>query len=522
MPNPVVRPSSASNGEPLLAIRQLSKQFGGAQALSNVDFELMHGEIHGLVGANGAGKSTLIRVIAGVVRPDAGEIRVDGRPVSIRGPLGAASFGFHFIHQELNLVPKFSARQNMVLGLRKPKRLAVINWRAVEGTLRPIAERLGIDFPLDTPVERLSIANRWLVSIGRALVDSARLVAMDEPTASLSATEVERLFRIIGDLRDEGVAVLYVSHRLAEIQQLCDRATVFKDGQRVATVERGDLTRAALVEAIVGSRADSPSSSPTLKPTADAGHQPGPAVLEVHRLSRPPLVRDVSFTLHRGELLGLAGLVGAGRTETARAVFGADRLTGGSLKLDGRVFRPRSTPDSVKRGLALVPEERRSQGLILQKNVRFNLSLVSLRQLRILRWFPALSMRRLDRQARDIVAKLSIRPERTDTVVSRLSGGNQQKVVIGKWLARRSSVLILDEPTRGVDVSARAEIHRVMRELADSGMGVLVIASEFAELLDCDRVLVMDRGAIVGELRGGDITEQAILRLCYIEDEATA
>jgi ribose transport system ATP-binding protein len=496
--------------EALLSIRHVSKHFGGAQALSDVSLDLLAGETHGFVGANGAGKSTLIKILAGVVRADSGETRVGGRPTEIRNPPGAAALGFHFIHQELNLVPKFSARQNMVLGLSKPTRRGMVDWRAVDRLVRPVAERLGMDFSLDEPVQRLSVADRWLISIGRALVDSARLVAMDEPTASLSATEVDRLFGIIRELKRDGVAVIYVSHRLAEIQALCDRATVFKDGRIVDTLQGSAITHNALVRAIVGSE-----MGPRASRTGSVPPQIYEPVLEVRHLARAPLVREVSFTLGRYEVLGLAGLVGSGRTETARILFGADTPAAGTLVLDGRSFEPRSTSEAVRRGIALVPEERRSQGLVLNKSVRFNLALPNLRSLRLIRWLPVLNMRRYESRALDLIGSLGVQPARTDVVVGHLSGGNQQKVVIGKWLARKAKVLILDEPTRGVDIGARAEIHRLVRELADGGIGILMIASEFQELLDCDRVIVMDRGVIVGELLGADITEQAMLRLCY-------
>jgi ribose transport system ATP-binding protein/rhamnose transport system ATP-binding protein len=332
---------------------------------------------------------------------------------------------------------------------------------------------------------------------------------MDEPTASLSADEAARLFRIVRELAEQGVSILYVSHRLDEVTALCDRVTVFKDGRQVATFNRDAATRPALMRAIVG--ADMVALG---ERSVEAQGARAP-ILEVRNLRRLPAVRDVSFELGVGEVLGLAGLVGAGRTETARLIFGADRLMAGEMRLDGKAFRPGSTYAAVQRGVALVPEERRSQGLILRKSVAFNINLAIASRFRLARWLPLLVQRRANIRARDVAESLSIQPRRTDVLVNRLSGGNQQKVVMGKWLDRSARVLILDEPTRGVDVGARVELHRIIRGLADGGLGVIMISSDFEELLGCDRVLVMAEGEIRRELRRSEISEQTILEACY-------
>ena len=494
---------------PFLQVRGLAKHFGGVQALKGVDLDIAAGEVHGLVGANGAGKSTLIRLLAGLYQPDAGSIMVDGKPVTIVDPEHASEIGLNFIHQDLNLVPKFNAIENMTLGLPKASRFGLITWGPVRRQVEEVARRLGVDFPLDIPVETLSVANQWLISIGRALVRRARLIAMDEPTASLSAEEAGRLFQIIRELSSDGIAILYVSHRLDEIMDLCDRVTVFKDGVRVLHTDRAAMTKGGLVRAIVGCDVAAASS-------AGAPDHGGPVVLETRHLGRGIIVRDVSLQLHAGEVLGLAGLVGAGRSELVRLIFGADRADTGTILLDGAPWRPAGPHDAFARGIGFIPEERRSQGLVLQKDVSFNINLADLRPLRYAAPIPLISLSRAARRAKEVAHQLQIKTPRVTTPVIELSGGNQQKVVIGKWLTRHLRVLILDEPSRGVDVGARAEIHRIIKELAAGGVGVIVISSEVEELPDlCNRVLVMVEGRVAGELTGREITKEAILQLSY-------
>jgi ribose transport system ATP-binding protein len=493
---------------PFVEAVHVSKAFGGVQALDDVSLGFEPGEVHGLIGANGAGKSTFVRILAGVHQPDAGEIILDGQPRHVRNPLVARGLGMSFIHQELNLVPKFSVLTNLGLGLRKPTRFGMTDWRAFRAEVEPVAERLKFPFRLDAIAEDLSVADRWLVSIGHALVHKARLVAMDEPTASLSADEVDRLFDVIADLRSSGVAVIYVSHRLDEVEHLCDRVSVFRNGRLVGSLVRGEITRARLIEGIIGG------------PPPQAHRASGVAVeretvLRIEDVRRPPMVNGVSFTLGRGETVGLAGLVGAGRTELARILFGVDKGAEGRVVLDGREIRPGSTRDAARLGIALVPEERRTQGLLLRESVRFNLTLPSLRSFRVTPTLPYVRLEGAARASRDMVQRLDIRTPDVETTVGRLSGGNQQKVVVGKWLMRQPRVLILDEPTRGVDVGARAEIHRTIRELAAGGVPILMIASELEELLGCDRVLVMREGRVAGELAGEAITVPAMLALCY-------
>ena len=496
---------------PIVEVRNLSKRFGAVKALTDVSLQVRAGEVCGLVGANGAGKSTLIRVLAGAHQPDSGTILIDGSSVSIRDPAHATELGLNFIHQELSLVPKMTALQNLTLGLKKPSHAgAFIDWRATEREVAPVAERLNMGFRLSTKVQQLSIADQWLVAIGRALLRRARVIAMDEATASLSDDETQRLFRLIRELADSGVAILYVTHRLHEVTELCDTVTVFRDGRSVRSLRRSEVSRPVLVQEIIGRRLETTGYEPRIETSNDK------ALLEVKHLVRRPSVRDVSFSVHAGEVLGLAGLVGAGRTEVARLIFGADRAESGEIWLDGERLDSLTPPRAVDKGIALVPEERRTQGLILSESVMLNVNLSSLQALRLAPRSPFISKKRGRERAHTQVNNLGIKTPGVNTRVSQLSGGNQQKVVIAKWLVRAVKILILDEPTRGVDVSTRAEMYLTIRRLAAEGRGVLMISSEFDEFaLCCDRVLVMAEGRIVGSLTGAEITENRILELSY-------
>jgi len=493
---------------PFLEARGVRKAYGGVQALKGVSLTLRAGEIHGLVGANGAGKSTLIRILAGLAHADAGEVLIDGNPVSIASPSSATDLGMNFIHQELAFVPGMTVLENIMLGLPKASRFGIIDWKSIARDVEPVARRVGITASLTAEVRDLSTAENWLINICRALMRKARLIVMDEPTASLSASESEKLFKIIEDLRSSGVSILYVSHRLDEILRLCTDVTVFRDGTFVSVIDRPKLTRAALVEAIVGGVVESlPHEKETVRKDV---------VLSVSGLTRAPKVEDVSFDLHRGEVLGIGGLVGAGRTELVRLIYGADQPDSGSMVFDQRPFQPKTPAQAVKAGLGLVPEERRADGLLLTKSVAFNLQLSNLENIIRSPAMPLIDYRRREKLSSQIVRDLAVRTESIETPVGLLSGGNQQKVLIGRWLLRRPKVLILDEPTRGVDIGARADIHRLIRELAAGGMAVIVVSSEPDELPDlCDRVLVMAEGRIVRELEGRAISRNALVEASY-------
>jgi ABC-type sugar transport system ATPase subunit len=504
-PQPQGTPSASS----LLDVEDVAKSYGGVRALKGVSLFLRAGEVHGLVGANGAGKSTLIRILAGLTQPDRGRVALDGKVVSIPTPHRANELGMNFIHQELAFVPGMTVLQNIMLGVPKKTRLGMIDWRAIARDVEPIARRVGIVAPLFANVKGLSTAENWLINICRALVRKARLIVMDEPTASLAMSESEKLLSIVRDLSRSGVAVLYVSHRLNEILGLCDAATVFRDGLTVARMERTELSRAALVEAIVGGGVER-LAKPDRKARRDE------IALKATNLARLPKVRGVSFELHRGEVLGIGGLVGAGRSELTRLVFGVDKVDAGTMILDGAPFSPRNPAQAVKAGLGLVPEERRAEGLVLTKSVAFNLQIANLARIVRSPLLPLIDYQRRESLSLSMIRDLAIKTENIETPVGRLSGGNQQKVVIGRWLLRAPKVLILDEPTRGVDIGARGEIHRLIRDLAANGMAILVVSSEPDELPDlCDRVLVMAEGQIVRELTGDALSRNAIIEASY-------
>ncbi|HWJ75528.1 MAG TPA: sugar ABC transporter ATP-binding protein [Kaistia sp.] len=496
--------------KPFIVAENIAKAYGGVQALTGVSLSIAPGEVHGLVGANGAGKSTLIKVLAGLVQPDAGRIVVDDVPVSLPTPHHATNLGMSFIHQELAFIPGMNVLQNILLGVPKKTRFGMVDWQAAARDVAPIAERVGIKAPLFASVKGLSTAENWLINICRALVRNARLIVMDEPTASLSAAEAEKLFAIVEDLSASGVAVLYVSHRLDEIMRLCSRVSIFRDGRSVGCLEGAAITRPALIEAIVGGKVESLAAA-ARHPVARRD-----VALTVKALTRAPKVNSVCFELRRGEVLGIGGLVGAGRTELARLIYGADRPDSGVMTLDGAAFSPRNPTQAVKAGLGLVPEERRAEGLLITKSVAFNLQIANLANIVRSPAWPLIHRRKREALSLQIVRDLAVKTPNIDTPVGRLSGGNQQKVVIGRWLLRAPKVLILDEPTRGVDIGARSEIHRLVRELAARGMAVIVISSEPDELPDlCDRVLIMVEGRVVSTLEGEAITRNAVVEASY-------
>ncbi|MBS1878896.1 MAG: sugar ABC transporter ATP-binding protein [Actinobacteria bacterium] len=497
---------------PLIRMSGIRRAFPGVQAVDGVDFYLAAGEIVGLVGKNGAGKSTLLKILAGIVAPDEGEIAIDGTPVHLPyGPVDAGRMGIAVVHQELEIVPGLSVAENVAVGAGFPRRRlsGAVDWRALRKAAREIIDDLHPGIDPATAAGELSLAQQRLVMIARAIYRRARVVILDEPSAALNDEEITQLHGVVRRLAERGCAVVYVSHRLQEILDLTERTVVMRDAHVVDERATAEFTHAALVEAITGHEG---FDATVTRPAAAALGDP---VLEVEGLTRSGSVEDVSFTLHRGEVLGLAGLVGAGRTELARLIAGADRADRGVVRVRGRETRLRTPRDAVQAGIALVPEDRRNEGLLTQASVRFNVTLATLPKYRRGR-LPVPSRGRERQAVATEVERLAISPGDPERTVSQLSGGNLQKVVIAKWLERDSEILIFDEPTQGIDVEAKAKALGMARALAARGGAVLLIASDFSELVStCDRVLVLREGRLVGELSGEEVSDRRIVELCY-------
>jgi simple sugar transport system ATP-binding protein/ribose transport system ATP-binding protein len=487
-------------------IRGLVKQFGGAQALAGVDLDIRRGSIHGLVGENGAGKSTLGRVIAGALTPDDGELLVNGRAVHFRAPRDALREGITLIAQELALVPKLTVLENVFLGV-EPAAAGLLRRRSPRDLFAALDTRTGFRLDPDRRVHTLRIADQQKVEILRALVREARLIIMDEPTAALAADDHARLFEIIRQLRDDGVTIVYVSHFLAEVLALVDDVTVLKDGVVVSTSEARAQTADSLVTAMVGR---------ALSLRRQQKHIPaerGRIVLSVRGLARVGVFDEISFDVRAGEILGLAGLVGSGRSEVARAIFGADRLDGGTISVDGRPVRIRTPRDAVRAGVVMLPESRKDQGLLMRRPVREN---VSLPHLEALSHGPFVDGHAERRSVDEITAKVDLRARSLSSPIRTLSGGNQQKALFAKWLLRGPALLIADEPTRGVDVGAKEAIHELLAGHAAQGTAIILISSEFDEVAHlAHRVLVMRTGRIAAELEGEGVTEGALVHAAF-------
>jgi rhamnose transport system ATP-binding protein len=485
-----------------LELRGISKRFAGVQALQDIDLDLVAGEVHALVGENGAGKSTLVRILAGVHQPDEGMIRMRGAELVLTGPAAARGRGVAVMHQQPNLFPDLDVAENVFAGRLPRARLGRVDWRRARAAATRLLEQLGVAIRVTAPVRGLSVADQQIVEVARALSMEAQVLVMDEPTAALSRREVERLFTTVRQLRDHDVAVLFVNHRLDEVFELCDRVTVLRDGRHVVTTPVAELTPAETVRHMVGRRVDS------LFPKQPSERRD--VALQVRGLTRTGVFRDVSFEVHGGETVALAGLVGAGRTEVARALFGIDRPDAGDVLVRGRRVRITSPADAMREGIAYVPEDRHDQGLVLDFSIAANVSLPVLG--RLSRLLGVVDRGRERALAADHSRRLQIRSTGVEQAAAALSGGNQQKVVIAKWLATRPSVLILDEPTRGIDIGAKAEVHRIISELAAGGMAILLISSELPEVLGmADRVVVVNEGRVAAVLERGDATQERIM-----------
>jgi ribose transport system ATP-binding protein len=493
----------------LIAARGIWKAFPGVQALADVSMHLDAGEVLAVCGENGAGKSTLMKILAGVERPDAGEVMLDGRPVRFRDVADAQRQGVALIHQELNLAENLDVAANVYLG-REPTfggPLRLLS-RRMYADAEPLLRRLGLDCSPRTRVADLTIGQQQLVEIARVLALQSRVVVMDEPTSSLTQRETERLFEIVADLKRQGIGILYISHRLKEIETIADRVTVLRDGRNAGDLARHDIRHDAMVRLMVGRELTQFFHRDLLDP--GSSH---PAVLQAEGLRWMPRQspHGFSFTLRAGEIVGMAGLIGSGRTELAEALFGVRPILGGSLQLHGQPYRPRTPADAVAAGVFLVPEDRRLQGLVLQSSVRDNVCLASMDRVSRLRFVSSLRETAIAEEQRQ---RLNIRTPDVRQTVGLLSGGNQQKVVLGKWLCRSPRLLVLDEPTRGVDVGAKSEIYALMANLARQGIAILMISSDLEEILGMsNRVLVMHEGRLAGELARDALSEEAIMTL---------
>jgi rhamnose transport system ATP-binding protein len=496
---------------PLVETRGVSKRFGGVQAVDDVSVAIQRSSVHGLVGENGAGKSTLAKMIGGVHSPDDGEVLVDGTTVRFQSPRDALALGIATIAQEIALVPARSVLENVFLGLES-RRLGVVDRRGLRDRYAGLEERTGFGLDPEVKVRTLSIADQQKVEILRALARDASLILMDEPTASLTKNESRRLLGIVANLAASGTAVLLVSHHLDEVLEAASTVTVMRDGRHVRTGPTASETEESLVLGMVGRELEL-AFPPKRPPAEDA-----PVVLEAEGLSRAGAVEDVSLSVRRGEILGLAGLVGSGRSEVARLLFGADRLDAGELRVDGEPVRLRGPKHAARLGLALVPESRKEQGLLMMRSIRENATLATLP-----RYATAGVVHRGQERERTVALarRLDVRAPGTGTRVGSLSGGNQQKVLFAKWLAVEPRVLIADEPTRGIDVAAKQQIHGLIADLAAGGMAVVLISSEIDEVLGlAHRVLVMRRGRVVRELAGAQATDENVMRAAFATPEA--
>ena len=489
----------------------ITKRFPGVLALSNVDFALRKGEVHALLGENGAGKSTLMKILSGVYQPDEGDIIFEGQSVSFANPLSAQSAGITIIHQEFNLFPELTVEENIFIGREFCKNN---RWRLDEKQQRQAAidilQKLNLNISPETLVADLTVAQQQMVEIAKAISVNAKILIMDEPTAALTETEIDSLFQVTRLLKEQGTGIVYISHRLEELALIADRATVMRDGQFIATVDYDAVKISDLIAMMVGR--DLGNIYPRRGPLAQ--RKP---VLEVSGLTRNGVLNNIDFTLYQGEILGFAGLMGAGRTELARAIFGADPIDGGTLKLNGKVTVIKDIPDAIQQGISYLTEDRKKEGLALGLSVERNIMLGN---------YPEYSDRygnvdskRCQKTSEEQVKALRIKTPHLEQAALNLSGGNQQKIIIARWVCKDTDILIFDEPTRGIDVGAKLEIYELMNRLVAKGKSIIMISSELPEVLGmCDRILVMRNGRITGELASDDATQEKIMQYATLED----
>ena len=486
----------------ILTLKNITKEFPGVKALDDVTINIERGTIHGLVGENGAGKSTLIKVLAGIYQPNQGEIILDGKPCRFNSPIEARRAGISVVHQEIKLAEPLSVAENMFLGNVQLKN-GLVDWKGMRRRAREIVEDLGMDIDINAQVSSLTVAKKQIVEIMHAINNNSRILIMDEPSAVLTDRELEVMFRIVKQLRDKGITIIYISHRLDEIFGLCSNVSVLRDGRHIDTIPVASVDRQGLINMMVGREMGQEYPK-------EVGNVGG-TILEVKNLSRG-ILRDISFEVKSGEVFGISGLVGAGRTELARAILGIDKPESGEVYVRGKKVHYRTFADAIRDGLGLIPEDRKLQGLVQIMSVKRNTTLVNMK--RVLR-AGVISSSLEEKLSKEYANKLHVVTPSMETEVQYLSGGNQQKVVIAKWLFQNSEILFLDEPTRGIDVGAKAEIYRLINRMAKEGKTIIMISSEMPELLGmCDRIMVMHEGHKMGELNAAEATQAKIMALC--------
>jgi inositol transport system ATP-binding protein len=495
------------NTVPLLELRGIEKLFPGVKALSDMSFSVRKGSVHVLCGENGAGKSTLCKIINGIYQPDRGEILLNGQPVVVRDPIEARSHKIAMIFQELNFIPEFTVEQNLFLGNEPTNRFGKVDWQAIRQRTLALLEQEGLPYRPDTKLKDLSVSDIQMLEIIKAISYQANILIMDEPTSAISTKEVEVLFRKIAELKSQGVGIIYISHKMDEIFRIADEISVLRDGRLIDTRPASELDIETVIKLMVGRKMESAFPEKHGQPI-------GPVSLEVSRLCQGRTFRDVSFNLRHGEIVGFAGLMGAGRTEVVRALFGLDEISSGSVSINGQPVAIRNVQDSIKHGMAMVSEDRKRYGIIPVRDVNENISLSSLEKVRN---FFGINHRLERSRNAEISKRMKVKTPSLETLISSLSGGNQQKIVIAKWLLRAPEILLLDEPTRGIDVGAKFEIYTLITELAREGKAVLMISSEMEELIGvCDRIYVMAKGRISGELARQDFSQENIMKLALI------
>ena len=486
----------------ILTLKNITKEFPGVKALDDVTINIERGTIHGLVGENGAGKSTLSKVLAGIYQPNKGEIILDGKPCRFNSPIEARRAGISVVHQEIKLAEPLSVAENMFLGNVQLKN-GLVDWKGMRRRAREIVEDLGMDIDINAQVSSLTVAKKQIVEIMHAINNNSRILIMDEPSAVLTDRELEVMFRIVKQLRDEGITIIYISHRLDEIFGLCSNVSVLRDGCHIDTIPVASVDRQGLINMMVGREMGQEYPK-------EVGNVGG-TILEVKNLSRG-ILQDISFEVKSGEVFGISGLVGAGRTELARAILGIDKPESGEVYVRGKKVHYRTFADAIRDGLGLIPEDRKLQGLVQIMSVKRNTTLVNMK--RVLR-AGVISSSLEEKLSKEYADKLHVVTPSMETEVQYLSGGNQQKVVIAKWLFQNSEILFLDEPTRGIDVGAKAEIYRLINRMAKEGKTIIMISSEMPELLGlCDRIMVMHEGHKMGELNAAEATQEKIMALC--------